>query len=288
MANWDFSGDEALFFFLSAALGVVWALRWYVIVFRATPIGDRGWQRWLLALTPIFCIVILWIVLRNWSDPVAVAGHIDYELLFVAGGLALLAITGWFTSALLGISWRDDALERDNVAAAVTVSGTMLGVTALYAQSNMGAGPTIWTTIFPAAVGLIALLAMWLLLEPIAHISETITIDRDVAFALRHAAWLVATGLIIGRAAAGDWHDWPSTYGDMLRLGWPSLALAAFAAVSHRMLRPTPHNPHPSVLTAGLIPALILIGIAIGYLAALGPPEVGKHVITYEQYTGEQ
>jgi hypothetical protein len=125
-------------------------------------------------------------------------------------------------------------------------------------------------------------------MEPIAHVSETITIDRDVAFATRHAGWLVAAGLVIGRAAAGDWHDWPSTYAEMLRLGWPALGLAAFVAVSHRLFRPTPQNPHPPLLTAGVVPALVLIGAAIAYLAVLGPPEVGKHVITYEQYTREQ
>ena len=84
-----------------------------------------------------------------------------------------------------------------------------MGVGIVYAFSNIGMGPTIWTTIFPALAATILLVLMWLLIESIGRgVAEAITIDRDVATAFRLAGAMIGCAIILGRAAAGKWVSW--------------------------------------------------------------------------------
>jgi hypothetical protein len=68
-------------------------------------------------------------------------------------------VTSW-----LGIDVGDDALERNNSAACVATCGALVGSMTIYGFANIGEGPTIWTTIGPAALGgaaAVALMAMY-------------------------------------------------------------------------------------------------------------------------------
>lgn len=283
MGKWDFDGDEALFFFVSAAVAVFGLFRWYLHVIRRSRLLRAGAIRAALSITPLVCLCGLWFVLTHWADPKYVVGQLDYQLLFAAGGLMWLWVIGWLLP-WFGLSVVDDALDRANLAAASVVCGAMLGAMAMYAGGNVGSGPTIWTTIAPAFVATGAWLAVWFLLELITHLSERIAIDRDVAAGLRHAGFLFATGLILGRACAGDWTSWDGTFSEMLHIGWPVVLLAVVAIVLNFAWRPTPQSPSPGVVTIGLVPAVIFVVLALGYIVMLGPADIGKHVITYEQY----
>jgi uncharacterized membrane protein YjfL (UPF0719 family) len=213
------------------------------------------------------------IVLQTMADPVYVAGHLDYTLLFLAGGACLI----FFASdvfALMGVSTIDDAMRRHNPAAAIAVTGGMLGVTLAYSGSNIGNGPTIWTTLVPAFVATAVLLALWFILEVIGGAWEAITIDHDTAAGIRLAALLVCAGAILGRAMAGDWFDWDSTFSDFVKLGWPVAALILLMAKLNRTYAPTPQQPHPDSAAKGWTPALVVIVLTAAYLVYLGPPEV--------------
>jgi uncharacterized membrane protein YjfL (UPF0719 family) len=284
MGNWDFDGDEVLFFLVASILGVIGLCQWYWRLARSTRLGEHtGGRRLLLALTPPAALAGLYFVLQHWADPKYVVGQLDYILLFMAGGLAWLMLTR-SAIPLLGIAVRDDAIERRNTASAVAACGAMLGTMAIYAACNVGAGPTIWTTIFPALVATAAWLVLWLIVELTTRVSEDIAIERDTAAGVRQAGWSIATGLILGRAMAGDWTAWSDTFDAFGRLGWPALILAAAVVPLHWALRPTPSQPRRSTYTAGVIPATILIGVAFIYLVWLGPADIGKHVITYDEY----
>jgi hypothetical protein len=168
----------------------------------------------------------------------------------------------------LGINSRDDAIERDNLAAAVAIGGWLLGASIIYAFSNIGGGPTIWTTIAPASVATAAFGAACLLIQMSGGTTtDDITIDRDLASGLRLAGTLLSAGLILGRAAAGQWTSWSQTWVDLLRYSWPVWPLALLAGVVHRWFRPTPDDPRPNELVFGVVPALgyLLVGmIAVG------------------------
>jgi hypothetical protein len=179
-------------------------------------------------------------------------------------------------------------MDRANPAAAWVVCGAIFGSMAIYCGGNVGAGPTIWTTIVPAVVAEIAWVFAWAIIELMSHPSEMIAIDRDVACAIRHAGDLLASGLILGRSIAGDWTSWQSTFVDAARLAWPLALLVIAAVVLNRMMRPNLANPQPAVVSAGLIPAIILVVFAVGDLAVRGPADIGKHVVTYEQYTNQK
>jgi hypothetical protein len=242
-----------------------------------------GGIRCALSITPIICLCGLWFVLAHWADPKYVVGQLDYQLLFATGGMMWMWLVAWL-GPWFGLSVLDDALDRANPAAASVACGAVLGAMAIYAGSNVGSGPTIWTTIAPAFAATGAWLALWFAVELVTHLSESIAIDRDLAAGLRHAGFLLATGLILGRATAGDWTSWNSTFSEMLHIGWPVILLGAVAVVLSVMCRATPERPSPGVVSLGFIPALIFVIAAIGYIAVLGPADIGKHVISYEHY----
>jgi len=286
MADADFSGDEILFLLLAAAATAAGIIGWYSPIFRVRARGAAA-NKLLLILVPPALLATLCFVLKRWADPKTVVGHWDYITLFLLGGSAWLTAAAWL-ARVFGISARDDAIERGNRAAAVAVCGALAGAMSLYAWCNVGAGPTIWTTIWPAGVATAAWVILWLLVEVTTHVSDACAIDRDTASALRLAAWLIGNGWILGRAMAGDWTSWADTYAGFARLGWPAIPLAAVMIVLQRLLRPTPARPRPPVLTAGLAPAGILLLVALLCVAIEPPPDIGKHIISYEQYTAER
>jgi hypothetical protein len=284
MGNWDFDPDEAFFLIIGGIFALIGTIIWYLRLARVTSIGESGVQRKIVALAPPAALAGLAFVLMTWADPKYVVGHFDYQLLFTAGGLAGLWIVSWITGKL-GVDVRDDALERRNVAAAVAVGGALLGAMTIYAACNVGAGPTIWTTIFPAVVATGVWVVLWLIVEIVSRPAEAITIERDLASALRHAAFLIGAGLILGRGMAGDWTSWEGTFGEFRKLAWPAGFVAVVAIVLNLAFRPTPTRPKPSVVACGLIPAAVVLALSLGYVISLGPADIGKEVITYEEYT---
>ena len=126
---WDFSWDEVCFFVAAAVVAAVGLWNWYApLLCVPLPRGPRRVrQRLALAAAPPLCLALLYPVLQTWADPVHVAGHLDYVLLFVAGGAAWMFVGAW-CMPVLGISPRDDAVERGNPAAVAATVGAMLGV----------------------------------------------------------------------------------------------------------------------------------------------------------------
>jgi hypothetical protein len=266
---WDFSGDEALFFMAAGSAAIIGLIRWYAPLVRQRKLAVP--HRYLLtfALLPLVAIVPTYAVLQTIADPVYVVGHIDYILLFLTGGVAWLM---WWTRGLvlLGIETPVEAVANRNLASVFVIVGGMLGIGCVYAGSNIGGGPTIWTTLLPALVATLTLFALGGILERFTDTADAVAIDRDVATAVRTGTLFACVGVILGRAMGGDWSTWSETFMTFAVLAWPALMLTLGTAFANRFAAPTPQRPVPGVVAWGVVPAGLLVALTAAYLVALG------------------
>ncbi|HEY2584591.1 MAG TPA: hypothetical protein VGI81_02355 [Tepidisphaeraceae bacterium] len=264
-------GDEVFALVAGGIIAAVTAVRWYAALVTVTRRAAPAHHRLILALIPLACLAGVQYVLACCAAH-EVREAAEYDVLFLAGGAAWLGLTT-VGLPLLDLCPRDDAIETRNLAAVVAVCGAWAGATLCYAGGNIGEGPTIWTTFVPAAAATGTLFGLWLLLAIATGVSESVSIDRDVASAFRLAGFLVAAGLVLGRAVAGDFHSWDGTWRDFLAEGWPAIPIWAWAMILQLALRPTPGRPEGSLLRAGLLPVASMILVAILDLLVLGGPE---------------
>jgi hypothetical protein len=221
----------------------------------------------------LFCLAgsfgLVFVTLLTWADPVVRTGP-GYIILFLAAaGVALAAATA--VAPAIGVSPLDDAVRRPNAAAVWVTGGLWLGTALAVAGANVGRGDTIGTTIGPLALGVATLLVLWAVHAAGTGAAAAVRLDRDVPSGIRQAGLLVAWGLILARATAGDWESVARTWEDFAAQGWPAAALLALAVPVERALRPSAERPAPS-WAAGVGPALVYVLAAAGWVAWLGKP----------------
>lgn len=263
-----YSEDEGFILLTSV---VVWVLTW-IVWYRELRVGS--WLRRArrpgraLAMIPPVALVLLASILSRWAS-FDVRASPPYLFQYVALGAAWLGVAlrifPWF-----GISARDDVAERGNPAAAVALAGAILGLVLCYAGGNIGDGPGWWVVLFSSGLATAAFFASWAAFEAWAHASDAVTIDRDPAAGARHAGFSVAQGLILGRAAAGDWTSATATLQDLATAGWPALVVLGLALGFERGLRPTGAEPRRSLVLAGIVPGALLCAIALGWIGWIG------------------
>jgi hypothetical protein len=236
----------------------VWLI-WYASALRLHGlVCDRGIRRMLLWMPPV-CLLVLGLILKLFAS-FDVRDSLTYMFFYVVFGAAWV---GFFVVLpIWGVSVRDDALERRNRAAAITVAGMMLGVTLAFAGGNIGDGPGWWVVLFASGLATLALLVLWWMLNQFSSTGEHVTVDRDMASGWRAAGYLVGCGMVTGRAAAGDWVSAGATLNEFASGAWFGVVLLIGAALMDRLMRPSPSVPNPSVLTCGVLPGLGLIGAA--------------------------
>jgi hypothetical protein len=264
------SGDEIVVLIASGVVAVVCWGGWYISPALVRRMGRPGAGRRLLQLAPLVAAGLLWVVLRNASS-FDVRDDPRYLTFYLVLGAAWVGL--WIRwVALTGVSTRDDVVERANGSAAIVVAGAMLAITLCYAGGNIGSGPGWWVVVFSAALATVALFAAWILLELASGVSDVVTVDRDPAAGLRLAAFLIGSGLILGRAAAGDWESAEATVRDFGIAAWPVVILMVAAVVVERAARPTAESPRRPLLVYGLVPALLYAGAAVYQVMRLGMP----------------
>jgi hypothetical protein len=252
------SGDETLVLVAATGFTLIYFARFYAALRGASRLYKNAWQIRLLGLTPPLLVALLFRALLSWADPI-VRESLGYLLLFSLVGAAWMAVVLRALS-YFGLSFRDDVVEARNPAAATVVVGALIGIMLSFAGSNVGSGPTIWTTLIPAVLALGVFLAALWLLELVAHPSEAVTLDRDPAAGVRLAGFLVATGAILGRSAAGDFRSFEDTVAGIARGAALVFALVAVAAIAHRKTQPTPTRPAPELFTNGVLVASAFVG----------------------------
>lgn len=274
MSQWTFTlaeemGDDEVFAgIVAAAIALFGLARWLAPAMLVHRVGGHAGRRLLIMLTPALCLGVMLPALLTIAA-VEVREDMRYVILFLIIGAAWLTAMQ-MVMPLLGVSVRDDALERRNTAAVIVITAAMFAITIVYIGGNTGEGPTIWTTIGPALLASVTFVGLWGLVESFTHVSEQVTVDRDIAAAVRHSGFLLAMGLVLGRAVAGDWESSGATLDDFAEIGWPAAALAAIAVPLHWLGRPTPAAPRRSVAGMGILPALLFLGLAAAWLRYLG------------------
>jgi len=172
----------------------------------------------------------------------------------------------------LGISLRDDVVERRNPAAAAALVGWALALGLCFAGGNIGNGPGWWVVVFSSGLATAALCALQLLALTVGPAVELVTVERDLASGLRLAAAAIAEALVLCAAAAGDWVSAEATLRDFAARGWPALCLALAALAFDAALRPRRESPQRSAVACGLLPGAILVSAAVAWLVMLGGP----------------
>jgi len=231
---------------------------------KAIPFGAPGILLWLLGVTLFASAALIAGSLWVWGAKEVRGYWPEVIFLTLVGHVWLafaIAIFPW-----LGLSLRDDAMERKNVAGMLALSGAILAVALTYAGGSLGEGPEYWNNYFSAGLGTGGVFGLWLVLEMGGHVSASVAEERDVATGLRVGAFLLAVGLILGRAVAGDWHSVGATIHDFIQDGWPALVLVVVAVLVEVALRPTFTNPFPNRKSRGLLPAMVYIGVALVWL----------------------
>jgi uncharacterized membrane protein YjfL (UPF0719 family) len=182
-----------------------------------------------------------------------------FFLTLVAAVLLILAakLFPWF-----GLSLRDDAVERKNLSALIALCGAVLALGFICAGANIGEGPSYTNNFFCDVIGIASFFLLWFIVESIGKISRSIAEERDLATGMRMCGLLLALGLIIGRALAGDWHSETATVQDFIHEGWMAAALLLLALIVEPFARPNRRQPFPPWPACGLLPAALYISLA--------------------------
>ena len=243
---------------------------WFLRILKVAPWSRTAAPRNLLLAAPLVAGALLFVALRTLSSHDVQDDPVYLGMYSVMGGagvaLALLALP------LVGMSTRDDVLERENVSAALVVVGALFGVTCCFIGGNIGDGPGWWVVVFSAGLATLSLFLCWFALEVLGRVSDSVTIDRDPASGIRVAAFLLACGLIFGRGAAGTWVSSADTVRDFALLSGPMFLILVAAVAVERIARPTPERPVPSLWLAGVVPALVYLDAAVLILVRAGMP----------------
>jgi uncharacterized membrane protein YjfL (UPF0719 family) len=262
------SGDEGAVMILATfAAGMAWAFWLWQAAFTARRCSGFA-HRWPLTVYPGAAFAILYGILKRFSSPDVREAPVYLAFYMILGAAWVGAVARLLP--YLGLRARDDVIERGNFAAGQAIGGALLGLTLCYAGANIGNGPGWWVVVFSAFLATVALLLLWVLLDKATGLADTLTIDRDLAAGLRAVGFFTGAGLILGRAVAGDWTSAADTAADFARTGWPALLLWAVAAFLEKWLRPKPEQPQPPIVTHGLAPLLLYLGIAAFFLMRMG------------------
>jgi hypothetical protein len=125
-----------------------------------------------------------------------------------------------------------------------------MGTILCIAGGNVGEGPGMKAVIVSAGTALCTWFVLWYVEDLLSGrvVAERITVERNMGSGVRLAAYLVANGIILGAASAGNWIPGRFLY-DFALSAWPALPLTILAAFVERVFGSRPFIGR-SVLTA--------------------------------------
>lgn len=266
-------------FFVSAGLAVLLAVAYFPLV------RNRMWGVEAnpgLGLVRLSCLLAMaWFVwvLGHGADA-GIFGF--YTWLYVALAAACLLLMGIWRP-MLGLWYIGDVVERGNLAAAITLAGFLLGTAfafggALTGQDLSCAPPrdaldvcTELRTWDPGTsygyggwyvvlvfflLAYIELRASMALVHRLSGDLDTqVRLDRDPSAGILLAGVAVASGLVAGRAAAGDFLGWGDGLRDYFARLWPLALIPAVATLAGRISMYSAAPMRPRALTAALLVA---------------------------------
>lgn len=257
-------GSEVMVLLFSLVAAPWFLFRWYQRILKAWPAARGLETRLALGLLPPACYAGVHAVLRVLAD-LWVVGDPFWTFFYNLWGVTWLAFAMFALFFVFNISWVDDALQNNNHAALVAVTGGGLGVMAIYAGANIGDGPGWWCVLFAGALGVLAWLGLGAILNIYARFTERITVERDLGCAVRVGAFFLALGILLGRASSGDWTSFFLTCVEFLD-GWPALPLTLAAILTERALRKA---TRPFPLYASIAIGVGFVAVAIACVALI-------------------
>ena len=143
----------------------------------------------------------------------------------------------WKAFPMLGVSPRDDVIERGGSAAGWVVNGAVFATMLAFAGGNIGNGPGVNVVLFSSLLSTGALFLSWLVLEMSTQpcLSDRITIGRDEAAGIRLAGLLISLGALFGAGVSGDWISVGDTVFTFAKFSWPALILVSLAWLVEKM-----------------------------------------------------
>jgi len=259
------SGDEVMLLLLSVSVTAYAWSRWYAAAF-VRPLVVRNTSRLVYFTGPLVCLSLLYLVLRQWAaDDVRDSG--TYLTLYMLAGAAWVGL-GAQALRFLGVSPRDDVIERQNLAAAVATAGALVGITLCFAGANIGNGPGWWVVVFSATLSTGGFFLLWAVVEWLTGVSEMVTVERTSGSGLRLGGFLAGAGIVLGRAVAGDWVSAEATVRDFVAVAWFVLPLAAVAVIIER-LWPFDIDARTEDSAAGLFIAAVYVVVSFHYVFTL-------------------
>ncbi|MCL1976962.1 MAG: hypothetical protein FWG55_02465 [Candidatus Bathyarchaeota archaeon] len=174
-------------------------------------------------------------------------------------------------SCIFDLSWLDDALNLNNTAALIAVAGGFLGLTLIYSGANIGNGPGWWCVVFTGGLGLVAWIILGLIINICTKNFERITVERDIGCGIRFGAYLLASGIILARACAGDWISFSMTVVEFTD-GWSVLTLAGLLIlVEWYYIYSAKSGKNNNAIFGSILLGIIFITIAIMIVYLLPP-----------------
>jgi hypothetical protein len=223
------SEDETALLVFSLIIATITWCRWWFIVISRAPFGASTSIRAALAVAPIACMLALLGILKFFAAS-DVRDDARYLLLYTVAGAAWIGLAR-VGIVSLGLSLRDDCIERRNGPVTTVTCCAMLAITLCFGGANIGDGPGWWVVIFCAALATGSLFALWTTVQGATAIADALTIERNASDAVRFGAFLVASGLILGRSVAGSWISVAETVKDFVAMAWPALVLCVVELV---------------------------------------------------------
>ena len=230
---------------------------WYGDIASVNRLRTPVSKRLVLLTAPLVCLVLILIAL---TKPAATtvrsdALYISFYLLVGAGWLGGLTLIFPF----LGISARDDVLERGNRAASWAVTGALTGASCSFAGANVGNGPGVEADLFSALLSSALFIGLWLGMDLLTSVSDAITVDRDECAGIRLGGLLLGIGLLSGWSVAGDWLSASATLKDFGASAWPAILLTVVAVGVEVVFRRA--SVH---LSARTIPSVVISAVYVG------------------------
>lgn len=254
-----------VFFMVGAIATAIW---WLVVCLQPGSELTRASDWRILLLSTLFVsVAIIVYVLLHWAS-----FDVVDDFYYLAGYTALGILWAFGTVSWLGaftdIRLRQDVRAHNNFAAATLIACLAIATTLAYAGGNIGDGPGWYVVVFCAVLSTAAVYSVGFAVATMTDGEERITIDHDLGAAIRIGGAIVATGLVAGRAVAGDWFSVGDTIADFIRFGWPVVLIGMVAVAVERIMP-------PAYLSAGILRSLAIFGVYVGaatiYVGNLGP-----------------
>lgn len=213
----------------------------------------------LARVSMLFAAFWSWFVLQTGAASDIIG---FYTLMYALLAFAVVLYAG-FRFPVVGVYYPADVLERGSLAAALALSGFAVGTAFAFGGALTGEGPGWWVVVAFFFLAYWELRGNMALVGRLGSLDEEMRLDRDVSAGALLGAVALASGLVSGRAAAGDFHGWAQDLPDYARRLWPLLVIALVGSLAGAYSR---HSAKKAVVRVATSAALVLGGFLYYFL----------------------